>query len=228
MQLTGETLFVFAKSGLNLRQSPSSSAAVVTTAPYGAGLQVVKDDTAPVAMTFEGLSGRWVRVQYDEKTGYAFSGLTGTRPAPKEGESYQDYIYRVYGPVQEEIIHMSRETVNMDDQKGWKEDFILKNGAKHLASGYYAGSFDEFHLPDTSMEEAFLAAKLAGLGNIKELASFPQKNYSVDKEDPMESFSVTVDKSGNTVNKFMLTSEYMEAGIERTNNGVRVFNGGGT
>lgn len=228
IELTGETLFIAAKSGLNIREKPSTDAEVVTLVPYGTGVQVVKDDAAPVPMTAEGLKGKWVKVQYDEKTGYAFDGFMISHPVPKDGESLKDYTHRVYGPVQNHKVINPKQAVIDGKAKEFREDYTLKNGAYHIEAGYWAGTMDTYTLPNTTVQEAFLMAKLVGISFVKEI-SFPTKNYTKNnKEHPMDSFNVKVTNQNGIVTKVHLEGEYYAVTITKKDNGVELKVGGGT
>lgn len=230
VQLTGETLFIVAKSGLRLRAEPNVEAEVITLVPYGGGVQVVKNDKDPVPMSSEGLKGHWKKVQYDGKTGYAFDGFMISRPAPRNGESFKEYIYRVYGPKQSEKIHTAKEEVNMQNKKSYKEEYFLKNGAKHVATGYFSGSTDTYHLPETTVQEAFLMAKLTGLAAFFKNMNFPRESKTEsDKKEPNNSYRVKVKKSGGRITEIVASRDvYFSVEIKSTADGVKVVSGGGT
>lgn len=80
----GDSLFVWAKSGLNLRIKPSIDAPKLTVIPYGNTIEVI--DTAiqtlshsiviakPTEKDGFRLKGFWVMVKYGEKVGFTFDG----------------------------------------------------------------------------------------------------------------------------------------------------------
>lgn len=228
VQLTGETLFVAAKSGLNIRSEAKAGTKVVVLAPFGSGVQVVKDDKPAVAMTSEGFKGHWKLVQYDGKTGYAFDGFLIGHPVPANGEDFKKYIYRVYGPKQGEKIHAAKKDITVDEKSSFKEEFFLKDGARHIETGYYAGSTDLYILPETTVQEAFLMAKLAGVSMIKNMG-LPQKNHTItDEKEPMNSYKVEVKKAGGQITQISADQEYFGVTIKATKKGVEVSIGGGT
>ena len=228
-QTTGEIRYVFARSGLNLREAPSADAAVTATAPYGAQLAVLEDDAAPVPMQFEGLKGHWLKVQHGDVSGYVFNGLLGRRPAPRADEEYQAYIHRVYGPVQSETKHKSPETITVNEDDTWRAEYVLQNGARQESAGYYAGSFHTYTLPGTDIQEAFLAARLCDDYYFLKLKQFPRKSHRFDdQEDFMGSFTVSVETRGDAVSSFKAEFEYWEISIEQDGTGVILKSGGGT
>ncbi len=117
--LNGDTLYVWAKSGLNLRSAPSIEAAVIQTIPYGQPVEVItrgdildKQYRVKIidAVKFNDemqpdytLQGYWAEVNYAGKTGYVFDGfLSRYKPFKKVDE--RPYViffnFEEYGVLQ--------------------------------------------------------------------------------------------------------------------------------
>ncbi len=110
--------YVWAPSGLNLREKPSPSARVIATLPYGTGVVVVPDAAKPVPYRFEyfsarrgdeggdgsaekraavRISGHWVKVDAKGKTGYVVDALLlDVKPKDPKWE-VADYLIHVFG-----------------------------------------------------------------------------------------------------------------------------------
>lgn len=100
----GETFYVFAPSGLKLRQSPSTKGKVLTTLEYGSPLQLLKGEKAGGRLSIEGIDGHWVKVKAGQNTGYLFDGFISSLQAPvlhKTWTELVDYLNEKYpGPSQ--------------------------------------------------------------------------------------------------------------------------------
>lgn len=81
----GDTLKIFALSGLKLRNEGNTNSKVLTTIKFGEKviiLDTFQFDKKNVQIV-EGFSGRWVKVQYDSLEGYTFDGFLSFLPMPK-------------------------------------------------------------------------------------------------------------------------------------------------
>ena len=85
----GETLNVWASSGLNMRDKPDAKAAKVSTIPYGA--KVVVQPNIGLKIPFEveefkgfTVKGYWLLVKYGNTEGFVFDGFLSRLPAPKK------------------------------------------------------------------------------------------------------------------------------------------------
>lgn len=68
------TASVTAQTGLILRDAPAVTGAALATLPHAAQVAVLDADSGPAA-TIGGVSGRWTKVTYQGKTGWAFGGF---------------------------------------------------------------------------------------------------------------------------------------------------------
>lgn len=73
---------VAVKDGLNLRDKPATTGKLLVTIPYRTELTVIKHEGEEV--TIQGRKGRWAQIQYQNKTGYAFSGFLSPVAASKD------------------------------------------------------------------------------------------------------------------------------------------------
>jgi hypothetical protein len=103
----GETLNVWATSGLNMRDKPDAKAAKLVSIPYGA--KVVVQPNIGVKIPFEVeefkgfiVKGYWLLVKYGDKEGFVFDGFLSRLPAPIPTEqdlAIQTYLHQQIGEV---------------------------------------------------------------------------------------------------------------------------------
>lgn len=142
-------LFVLSENGLNLREESSPEGKKLTLVPYGATVTVVA--LSPEA-TFnaDGISGRWVKIQYKSFSGFVFDGFLSTFAAPKKGcRNFKDYLSYVIGPGK-------KETIAAGDYEGQS---AIRFGKNILYMGEGGDTFD-LYFPGISIEELFLIGKL--------------------------------------------------------------------
>ncbi len=87
----GETLNVWAQSGLNMRDKPDAKATKITTIPYGA--KVIVQPNIGVKIPFEVeefkgfiVKGYWLLVKYGDTEGFVFDGFLSRLPAPESSK----------------------------------------------------------------------------------------------------------------------------------------------
>lgn len=80
------TQYISAPSGLNMRQAPSTSGAKILKLPYGAKVKIQENTSKK--LTFEGIKGHWVKIKYNDQTGYIFDGFMCPLPGPPLSEEY--------------------------------------------------------------------------------------------------------------------------------------------
>ena len=73
----GAERFVTAPSGLNLREEPSSTAALVQLLPFGARVMIV-EERGP-AVEIDSIPGKWTRVTAGASSGWVFGGYLGSK-----------------------------------------------------------------------------------------------------------------------------------------------------
>ncbi|MEL6660937.1 MAG: hypothetical protein AAFR36_31080 [Bacteroidota bacterium] len=127
----GDSLYVIAKSGLNLRTGPNRYSVVRTIIPYGDqvlsleqrhpyGVRMEELDSVRIIPPMKWknseqithaywMTGRWVKVQYQELEGYVFDGYLSHHEPFKffpDGriESLQEYVMREYKLLRSDTI----------------------------------------------------------------------------------------------------------------------------
>lgn len=110
----GDTLFVIARTGLNVRSDPSLRGKALSTIPYGHRL-IAKEEKLPFlwfntdsVQIFESYSwykaenaatapywikGKWVKVEYNGMEGYVFDGfLSKSKPLSKKENGWYEWL----------------------------------------------------------------------------------------------------------------------------------------
>ena len=95
--MVGETLTVFATSGLKLRATPDVESLVLDKVDYGSEVKVLELDTANTSFSIEWATGNWLKVEFEGTIGYLFSGFISNLPVPEfyvelEPGSFADMI----------------------------------------------------------------------------------------------------------------------------------------
>ena len=172
----GDTLFVWAKSGLVLRAAPDYKAEKIITMPFGRAVKTLwhkyrdedisETEVAVVqpynfnGKTYPGykIPGLWVQVTVQGKRGYVFDGYLSKYPPALGGrggnrEYWDDYLSRAFGKS-----CISLDTTPYRHVPKYDIDFY-KNGASRQSRGVGDGlSVTTYILPELSLEEGFLLA----------------------------------------------------------------------
>jgi hypothetical protein len=205
------TYYAAAKSGLSIREQPSTSAKVLDKIPYGEKLMTVAGDVNQPAISTEGFNGFWWKVNYNGKTGYIVSSYVLPLPAPKAGtKTLQEYFAQVSaangGPL---IIKKSDPALNETGESTLTKQ-LYKNGMEwQEMRGYEFGS-DVYMLPDFTIEQCFLLLRLVGQypDLIADKDPFPSKNSVIKNPTGEKAIEVMKDKesgSGGPGKKIKIT-----------------------
>ena len=163
----GDTLQVWAQSGLNMRNKAGLDAQVVARIPYGAAvivqseklfynqnglrLPVLGREETPSSFVLE---GQWVEVQYGSHRGFVADMYLGRLPALRatEREELPKYLARIHPTLSLQAVQISPEEGLIDS--------TFTSGAGLI----YALSTSDYHRkealigPHLSKEEAYLLA----------------------------------------------------------------------
>lgn len=168
----GDTLFVWAQSGLTLRVTPSQQAEKLALLPYGTAVIVQEDsysDRQEMSVTeikplksgdknFPGytIKGHWVKVSVHGKEGFVFDGYLSTLPPvrpvggkQKFPEEPVEYCRRVFGVLSE---HMQGNV------EVGQTGIVFRNGIIYSENNSEGGGEYRLVLPGLSMAEAYLFA----------------------------------------------------------------------
>ena len=76
-----ETRYVIAPSGLNLRSTPSAAGAPLGLIPAGAAVTLLEEHKD--LSSWQGLSGHWTRVRYNNADGWVFGAFLSNQEPPR-------------------------------------------------------------------------------------------------------------------------------------------------
>lgn len=189
----GDTLFVWAQSGLILRDAPDLKSKKIAALPFGT-IVVPKmhkqTDGNEISIEvissciYEGqnysgykIPGNWVQVSANGKTGYVFDGFLSKYPPPNSQEQFEwkfdSYLTRVFG------IASNVQDMGKSQHVAKLNCNFYKNGASLQSRGIGDGlSQTTYILPELSLEEGYLIAN-----HFCKL----EKNTNTTPSDPEES-----------------------------------------
>jgi hypothetical protein len=199
---TGDNLYVYARSGLTLREKPQIDGAKLTSLPFGTKVNVIDDDlesdpfSAKEPCGLE-ISGHWVKVKHGQKEGYLFDGflLTHGPDAVQEPVTYWTSVSKVKST--------SDKGPHADVEYYEYASTVWENGVSYVSQGYVGGSSSTLILPKSlvSFQEAYLMA-MAMLQNdpanpMKCSCDLDKEELQCDSKDQMLATALRVDDQGN-------------------------------
>ena len=164
-----DSLFIWAESGLNMREHSSSSAKVVTKIPFGAGVkcmgekswheyvygsQKIQDKTEtsegkPVQVT---LKGNWVKVKYDGYEGYVFDAYL-SKLKPPQKRNGNTYLFEYFKEACNSLTYLEQRKLTSESGRN---KVLFSNGGFLTEHYNKAGLSFQMSIPDFSIEEAYL------------------------------------------------------------------------
>lgn len=179
---SGDELYVWAVSGLNMRTQANPKAEKILNIPYTAKVQVT--DNNPFAHPFQytmarsktynglvtwGVEGHWVEVKYQGSIGYVFDAYLSKYPTinPKTDEHpyfnldlFKEYGNEHWGGFDQETKTTTKDFGRnaVDPDKGMSSSYKLsfKNGAYYEDVEESFSGYVSIFIKDITMEEAYL------------------------------------------------------------------------
>jgi hypothetical protein len=172
---SGDTLYVWAESGLNLRSQPQSSSDILQTIPFGEAVVALQGknfydrrnnstvifDRSQFKKTndqFTGvrIEGIWVKVQFQGIEGFVFDGYLSSYPHPNR-DKIKSPAFNLHGYLTT-ILPVRKFSEWDENQDSGLDKFIWENGA-WFEGRYASGGMNfKYVFPEMPMEEAFLLA----------------------------------------------------------------------
>ena len=85
-----------AKTGLNIREKPETTAKVLDKIPYAAKISLQEASEESKRINTEGFIGYWRKVTYNNKTGYIIDAYLLPYPPPKGGtKTMKEYLSQI-------------------------------------------------------------------------------------------------------------------------------------
>ena len=185
--------FVFAKSGLNMREEPELKSKVIQRLPLGAKVEVHDYDFGSGDMIIEGLKGKMVKVKSQGKEGYVFSGYLNSYLVPDKND-FGAYANK---------LQMSDENMEVN-YKNWDEE---------ASDSSHYELHEELTFPSENTlekwQEFFMIAQKMGFMNHDKSFVFafpnpkePGKLINIATKKEISRSSRTKDDSGNWVDNY--------------------------
>ena len=141
----GDTLYVMAYNGVNIRAEPNTISDKVDALPFGATVVYCSNS---VEDRFEARNGRWIEIEHNHQSCYVFDGFMSQHPTPKSRnltiDQIGEYIIETYGGEIEDIVH-SGPKENGDDSDQTTTNF--KSGLTYTLREYPATTFKTYAFP---------------------------------------------------------------------------------
>lgn len=165
----GDTLYVWAQSGLNMRSNPSLDSKKIDLLSFGSQVIIEQYDhrkfeiTAYPSFKYIGynkeekiapeikFNGSWVQVSVKGKVGYVFDGYLNRFPAPIENEAFIEYANRNFILLDLVTIPYDRNRTFFDKHRSIYNNGIIYSYAKQESSSEVTIIF-----PELSFQEAQL------------------------------------------------------------------------
>lgn len=196
-QVSG-TMYVAAKSGLNMREAAGTNSKVLENIPYGTTVEIIQADEEYKSQLIENMLGYWQKVKYKNKTGYILDVYLLPWTPPMQGmvKEMKDYIDQVTSPYGKKLIIKSNPNNQYEEASWIIEKQLYYNGAEwHQQTGYEYGS-DTWFLPGFTIQQGFLLLRLIPEFKyaIGESDAFPATNKSIKRGEYEQEYKITVEK----------------------------------
>ncbi|MCB0715394.1 MAG: SH3 domain-containing protein [Chitinophagaceae bacterium] len=189
-------LYVVAKSGLNMRTSPSIKADVVDIIPYGSAIEIKNENEELKSFVSENMMGFWQKVTYKDKSGYILDSYLIPWEVPELAtvKEFGDYLKQVTKPFGKKLTVREMNT-NLMEENGWQiSKQLYENGAEWQHNSGYEYGADIYFLPGFSIQQGFLLLRLIPefSNAIGENDAFPNKDVKTTRDE--KEFTIKVDK----------------------------------
>lgn len=216
----GETLYIWATSGMNLRQKPDAKSAKITTIPLGSKVIVQPNVGAIIPFEVEAfkdftVKGYWLLVKYENTEGYVFDGFLSKLPAPisgKEEDGIETYLDKNLGKIGnkydvkiwDEKLNQSRpalssELFDKEKMEAYKQKY--KQNTSYAYSSGEGGSGITIELSNVSLYEGYFLLKTYMYDPESQVFSFNKEKKSIhlDMKEEGAGCSYDVQKKGNKI-----------------------------
>jgi hypothetical protein len=155
----GESRYVYAKGGLNIRTSADAGAEVAIQVPTDAQLIVTGPAAKPA--TVDGVRGGWVPAWYGGKSGFVFDAYIAPRPPPPSPcpslEKWADQLGRLGSPV---TVEERKCAGDVDCGDIFRRDRTsLRDNAWYEQSSGYEWIEEKLYLPATTLAAAWMGGR---------------------------------------------------------------------
>jgi uncharacterized protein YgiM (DUF1202 family) len=217
----GDTLHVWATSGLNMREEPGTDFPKIKKLEYGNQVQVIDNQLHSKSLSLTilkknkkhnqfKLKGHWVKVKIGKREGYVFDGYLSRLPAMKMIKAKDGEVsFEHFSEYAKREIGIDSTALNADSLKNYDERFVYQNGMewKYPISECY---FASLGLGKISFTEAYLIFER--MTSFEHHAKYFKPSDSAFNEpgEPIEFeyFQTTVEKEKNGSYKLQFDTDF--------------------
>ena len=128
-------LYVAAKTGLNIREKPETTAKVLDKIPYATKISLEETGEQSKRINTEGFIGYWRKVTYNNKTGYIIDAYLLPYPPPKTGtKTMKEYLAQISVAFGDSLIIDNGTMNNVEEGGSRLIKQLYKNGASGMSS----------------------------------------------------------------------------------------------
>lgn len=134
------TYYVIPKDGLNMRKEPSAAGKKILTIPQGAAVQKLDENTE--VFVIDGIEGRWLKISWKGRTGWAFGGFLSAEKNTNKTEkrttigTLNDSLLKAAAAGNAKKVKKALdEGANINTQEQWSEQTPLMEAVEngHIA-----------------------------------------------------------------------------------------------
>jgi len=193
------TMYVAAKAGLSIRETPAASGKVLDKIPYGEKINILVNNDSLIKIPTEGFNGSWVKTTYKGKTGYIVNSYLFPVPPPKATvKTLRDYLAQL-SPVAGAPVNVKTTIKSIDEPFNTTlKKQLYKNGAEtHDYFAYEYGS-ETYFIPGMSVQQGFLLLRLLKVfpDVITDADTFPTISGTKKLKDGVKKITVEKDDWG--------------------------------
>lgn len=192
--------YVWAKSGLSLRNAPNTTADKLTIIPYKSEVSFISYTGKTLTVTeFPGFdfTSNWVKVKYKNFEGYAFLGYLSLVKPPTISDKYglDQYLKDNYTKINTEIHTKYKDCSSEEDSCITSGVKTYKEGVTYRFWNGEGGGTDTLSIPNLNVLQAFILGSLFCPSYSDFETKYIEKPYPtiiVYRDDVGCDFSITV------------------------------------
>lgn len=181
----GDTLYVMAQSGLNLRDKPSKNGRFLQNISFGSSVLVRQTTYKEYEVDF--IPGFWVKAIADDREGYLFDGYLSSYPPP--------------------VFELSKKTI--PTLKQYAEKYLPQKTKVTEVTDVTLVTTSTLVLPLARLEEAYLLG-VCFVYNFEKY-KYPLRSDKIKYSDTEVEYKITKDKSGNMISVSVIET-YLASG----------------
>lgn len=152
-------MYVAAKSGLTLRETPATTGKVIGKINYGERVLIHEYVPGVPAFVVDGFRSYWVKVAATGKTGYLADAFLFSIPPPAAGtKTFKQYLDQL--SLVSCVVKYGNHDENAEESYNARTKTLFKNGAEIYDGVGYESVSTTYVLPQVSIQQAFQLLRL--------------------------------------------------------------------